>query len=69
MGNCQSMFIKDRMLHYDELVANDPVLNLGRNKELIKRRCRGTYLGMRAIKKYPGERLKLQTGKWWRELF
>ena len=62
MGNCQSMF-------FDRLIANDPFLNWGRNKEYIKR-CNGTYLGIRALAKYPDEGLfTSQTGKWWRCLF
>ena len=66
MGNCQSMFLEDEIML---VIANDPFLNLGRNKAYIKR-CNGTYLGMRAlIAKFPDEGLRLQTGKWWRCLF
>ena len=69
MGNCQSLVLKDQILYFDQIIKNDPLLNLGRNKEDIGRGFSGTYLGMRAIKKFSGERIKLQTGKWWRDLF
>ena len=70
MGNCQSLFLKDKILYLDRLHTNDLFLNSGINKECIKWRYKGTYLGMRAFTKFPGERLEQQqTGKWWICLF
>ena len=68
MGNCQSMFSKDAILIYDRLLQNEPLFNSGLNKEILKV-CKGTYAGIRSYKKFAGEKVSLQTGKWWRCLF
>ena len=47
MGNCQSMLSEDEILIYDRLLQNDPFLNSGFNKEVLKAICKGTYAGIR----------------------
>ena len=69
MGNCQSMFLEDVMLFHDRILENDLLLNSGRFKEALKR-VKGTYAGIRAVKKFSSEKLfKLQSGEWWKYLF
>ena len=69
MGNCQSMVSEDVMLFHDRTLENDLLLNSGRWKEALKR-VKGTYAGMRAVKKFSREKLfKLQLGEWWKYLF
>ena len=47
MGNCQSMFSKDKILIYDRLLQNDPFLNSGFDKEALNAITKGTYAGIR----------------------
>ena len=70
MGNCQSMFSVDSILIYARLLQNEPFFNSGFIKNAIDYVCRGTYAGIRSnYKKHPDEKVSLQTGKWWNELF
>ena len=70
MGNCQSMFSVDPILIYDRLLQNEPFFNSRLNKEPLKAICKGTYAGIRSnYKKFSDEKVRLQTGKWWNELF
>ena len=60
----------DPILIYDRLLQNEPFLNSGINKKVIDYFCKGTYAGIRSnYKKFAGEKVSLQTGKWWRCLF
>ena len=68
MGNCQSMFSKDKILIYDRLLQNYPFSNSGFNKEVLNVIAKGTYAGIRNYKKL-NEKVGLQTGKWWKVLF
>ena len=68
MGNCQSMFSKDRILIYDRLLQNYPFFNSGFNKEVLNFIGKGTYAGIRNYKKL-NEKVSLQTGKWGKVLF
>ena len=61
MGNCQSMFSKDKILIYDRLLQNYPFFNSGFKKEVLNVIGKGTYAG---IRNYLNE--KVQTGKWWK---
>ena len=64
------MFSKDVILIYDRVLQNDQFLNSRINKKAIDYACRETYAGIRSnYKKYPDEKVSLQTGKWWRCLF
>ena len=70
MGNCQSMFSKDKILIYDRLLQNYPFFNSGFNKEVLDFVCKGTYAGIRNnYGKFLDEKVSLQTGKWWKVLF
>ena len=67
MGNCLSMFSEDVILKCDRFIQNEPLLNSGLYKEALKAICKGTYAGIRSnYKKYSDEKVRLQTGKWWR---
>ena len=69
MGNCHSMFSKDKILIYDRVLQNEPFFNSGLYKETLKAICKETYAGIHNYKKYPDEKVRLQTGEWWRCLF
>ena len=69
MGNCHSMFSKDKILMYDRLLQNDPFFNSGFNKEVLNAKCKGTYAGIGNKYGKRNEKVSLQTGKWWRCLF
>ena len=64
------MFSEDEILIYDRVLQNDPFLNSGINKEVLKAICKGTYAGIRKnYGKFLDEKVSLQTDKWWRCLF
>ena len=70
MGNCQSMFSVDPILLYDRLLQNKSFFNSGLNREALKAICKGTYAGICSnYKKFGDEKVRLQTGEWWRCLF
>ena len=69
MGNCHSMLSEDEILIYDGVLQNDPFLNSGFNKEALKATSKGTYAGIRNSYGKFNEKVRLQTGKWWRCLF
>ena len=62
MGNCQSMFSKDKILIYDRLLQNYPFFNSGLYKEVLNVISKGTYAGIRNYNKL-NEKVSLQTGK------
>ena len=65
MGNCLSMFSVDPILIYDRLLQNEPFLNSGFNKKALKAIYKGTYTGIRNnYRKFPDEKVRLQTRKW-----
>ena len=51
MGNCQSMFSKDKTLIYDWLLQKYPFFNSGFNKEVLNVVGKGTYAGIRNYRK------------------
>ena len=60
------MFSEDVILKCDRFIQNEPLLNSGLYKEVLKVICKGTYAGIRSnYKKYSDENVRLQTGKWW----
>ena len=63
MGNCQSMFSKDKILIYDRLLQNYPFFNSGLYKEVLNVIGKGTYAGIRNYRKL-NEKVSLQKGKW-----
>ena len=70
MGNCHSMIIVDKILMYDRILQNDLLFTSGFSKEAIEAVCKGTYTGIRNnYRKFANEKVRLQTGKWWKVLF
>ena len=71
MGNCLSMFSVDKFLIYDQLLQNLSRNDSGFNKKVMTSIYKGTYAGMRNNygKFSEEEEVRLQTGKWWNELF
>ena len=70
MGNCQSMFTEDPILIYDRLLQNEAFLNSGFKKKALNAIYKGTFAGIRSnYRKFYKEKVRLQTGKWWRCLF
>ena len=68
MGNCHSMFSEDQILLYDTVLQSYPSFNSGFNKGVLNTFSKGTYAGVRNYWKFD-EKVRLQTGKWWKVLF
>ena len=58
------MFSVDPILIYDRLLQNEPFFNSRFNKKVMDYFCKGTYAGIRSYKKFAGEKVRLQKGKW-----
>ena len=64
------MFSENEILMCDGILQNDLLLTSGFSKEALKTVCKWTYTGIRNnYRKFADEKVRLQTGKWWKVLF